>query len=237
MGNTAEHVAQVHNVSREEQDTFAFKSQKKYKNAFDSNFFKEEIVPIKLKIRREEKILSQDEYPRMETTLEGLAKLKPCFLKESGTVTPGNASGINDGAAMVQMCSLHEAKLRNLQPLCRIVSWAQYGAEPMLMGVAPIECIKKALEKANWSLDGVDLFEINEAFSSQSCAILRELHIDESRVNVNGGSIALGHPIGCSGARVLVTLIHELIRSGKKKGLAALCIGGGMSICMCIERV
>ena len=174
----------------------------------------------------------------METTLEALKKLRPCFVAENGTITPGNASGINDGAAMIQMCSLTEAKHRNLTPLCRIVSWAQHGCEPMLMGVAPIVCIQNALKKANWTLDDVDLFEINEAFSSQSCAILKELKIDESKVNVNGGSISIGHPIGCSGARVLVTLIHSMLRSnGKKRGLATLCIGGGMSICMCIETI
>ena len=181
--------------------------------------------------------MHEDEFPRLETTLDGLKKLNPSFIKENGTITAGNASGINDGAAMLQLCSSKEAELRNLKPLCKIVSWAQYGCEPMLMGVAPIACIQNALKKANWSLDDVDLFEINEAFSSQSCAILKDLKLDESKVNINGGSIALGHPIGCSGARILVTLVHSLIRNDKRRGLAALCIGGGMSICMCIEKI
>ncbi len=162
--------------------------------------------------------------------------MKPCFIRENGTITPGNASGINDGAALLQLCSAKEAQLRELKPLCKIVSWAQHGCDPMLMGVAPIACIQNALKKADWSIDDVDLFEINEAFGSQSCAILRELKLDEKKVNINGGSIALGHPIGCSGARVLVTLVHSLIRNDKKRGLATLCIGGGMSICICIEK-
>jgi acetyl-CoA C-acetyltransferase len=181
--------------------------------------------------------MQADEFPRLETTLDSLMRLKPCFVKENGTITAGNASGINDGAAMIQMCSLKEAKQRNLNALCRIVSWAQYGCDPMLMGVAPINCIQNALQKANWALDDVDLFEINEAFGSQSCAILKYLKLDERKVNINGGSIAIGHPIGCSGARILVTLVHSLIRNDKKRGLAALCIGGGMSICMCIEKI
>ena len=183
-------------MSREEQDKFAFGSQQKYKTAFENNIFQNEIVPVKLVIRKEEKLIKTDEYPRPETTLEGLNKLKPCFQSDNGTVTPGNASGINDGAALVMLTSLSEAKKRNLNPLARIVSWSQYGMEPLLMGVAPIQAIQETARKANWNLNDVDIFEINEAFASQSVAILNELKLDANKVNVNGGSIAIGHPIG-----------------------------------------
>ncbi|CAF0809604.1 unnamed protein product [Brachionus calyciflorus] len=239
MGKTADHVAKVYGISREDQDKFALESQKKYQNAYENNAFVNEIVPVKILDRKVEKFILKDEFPRENTSLEALGKLKPYFvpLNEGGTVTPGNSSGINDGAALLMLTSLEEANNRNLKPLVRIVSWAQHGNEPMLMGVAPIEAIKKAVSKANWNLDQIDLFEINEAFSSQSLAILRELKLDDNKVNINGGSIALGHPIGCSGARVLVTLIHSLIRLNKKRGLAALCVGGGMSIAMCVETL
>ncbi len=194
------------------------------------------LVAVRVKDRREEKLITVDEYPKPNTTVDSLKKLRACF-NESGTVTAGNASGINDGAALLMLTSASEAKIRQLKPLVRIVSWSQCGNEPILMGVAPIQAIKSCVEKAAWTLDDVDIFEINEAFSSQSVAIVRELKLDEAKVNVNGGSIALGHPIGCSGARVLVTLIHTLIRLNKKRGLAALCIGGGMGIAMSVEVI
>lgn len=234
MGKTADHVAEKFGVSREEQDEHALNSQLKYKEA--SLHFVKEIVPVTIKLRREEKLISTDEYPKPNTTIDDLKKLRPCF-NDTGTVTPGNASGLNDGAALLMLTSLHEAKLRQLKPLVKIISWAQSGTMPILMGVAPIESIKSAVTKAGWSLNDVDLFEINEAFSSQSVAILKELDLDVSKVNVNGGSIALGHPIGCSGARILVTLVHTMVRLGRKRGLAALCIGGGMSIAMCVELI
>lgn len=232
MGVTADNVAEKFSVSREEQDKHAFDSQSKCKDAVD--LFKEEIVPVTFKSRKVEKIISVDEYPKPNTTIESLNKLRGCF-KENGTVTPGNASGINDGAALLMLTSLSEAKSRNLKPLVNIVSWAQTGCDPMIMGVSPIDSIKLASSKAGWSLNDIDIFEINEAFSSQSIAILKELNLDANKVNVNGGSIAIGHPIGCSGARVLVTLIHSMIRTKKSKGMAALCIGGGMSIAMCVQ--
>lgn len=239
MGFTAEHVAKVFGISREEQDRFALASQSKYKKAAENQSFKDEIVPIKLVVRKEEKLILTDEYPKPETSLDGLGKLKPCFQSDThdGTVTAGNASGINDGAALVMLTTVDEARQRQLNPLARIVSWHQCGCEPLLMGVAPIKAIQECVHKAGWSLDQIDLFEINEAFASQSVAILKELKLDESKVNVNGGSIALGHPIGASGARVLVTLLHEMLRTRKRRGLAALCIGGGMSIAMAIELV
>lgn len=235
MGNTAEYVAKVYSVSREDQDKYALDSQLKYAKALKNANFQNEIVPIKLKVKNEVRIIETDEFPRPNTSLEGLSRLKPCFA-ENGTITAGNASGINDGAALVMITTYQEAKSRGLSPLVRVVSYAQCGDEPLLMGVVPIQTIKQAVSKAGWSLDDVDLFEINEAFSSQCVAILRELKLDESKVNINGGSIALGHPIGASGARILVTLIHSLIRENKTKGVAALCIGGGMSIAMCVER-
>ncbi len=191
---------------------------------------------MRVKDRREEKLITADEYPKPNTTIDSLKRLRACF-NESGTVTAGNASGINDGAALLMLTSATEAKVRKLKPLVRIVSWSQSGNEPILMGVAPIEAIRSCVEKAAWRLDDVDIFEINEAFSSQSLAIVRELNLDEAKVNVNGGSIAIGHPIGCSGARILVTLIHTLVRLEKKRGLAALCIGGGMGIAMCVEVI
>lgn len=232
MGNTADHVAKEFSIGREDQDEHALSSQLKYQEA--SHFFVNEIVPVSIKIRREEKVIKVDEYPKSNCTIDQLKKLRPCFT-DNGTVTPGNASGINDGAALLMLTTQSEAKSRNLKPLVRIVSWAQTGCDPILMGVGPIDSIKLAVKKADWSLNDIDIFEINEAFSSQSLAILKELNLDASKVNVSGGSIAIGHPIGASGARCLVTLIHTLIRLKKQRGLVALCIGGGMSISMCIE--
>lgn len=188
-----------------------------------------------IKVRKEEKVISVDEYPKPNSKIEDLTRLRACFTTD-GTVTAGNASGINDGAALLMLTSLTEAKSRSLKPLVKIVAWSQAGCDPILMGVGPIDSIKLCVQKAGWTVEDVDIFEINEAFSSQSVAILRELKLDEAKVNVSGGSIAIGHPIGCSGARVLVTLIHSMVRLDKKRGLAALCIGGGMSIAMCVER-
>lgn len=184
------------------------------------------------------RVVSEDEYPRPDTTVETLGRLKPCFIKDgSGTVTAGNASGINDGAAVVLMMSYKEASERNLEPLARVVAWAQAGVDPSVMGTGPIPATRKALSKAGWNIDNVDLFELNEAFASQSCAVLKDLGIDTNKVNINGGAIALGHPLGASGCRILVTLLHSLKRTGKRRGVAALCIGGGMGIAMCVERL
>ena len=232
MGITAENVAKKFNISRVEQDDFAINSQKKTEDAIRSNRFKEELIKInQLGIN-----LEKDEHPRKGLTKSDLEKLKTVFLKD-GTVTPGNSSGINDGAAALLLTTLDEAKKKSIQPLVKITSWASVGVDPALMGLGPIEAVRKALKKAKWDLNDIDLFEINEAFAAQSIAVIRELNIDEHKVNVNGGAIALGHPIGASGARILVTLIHEMIKQKKSKGCATLCIGGGMGIALCIERI
>ena len=231
MGITAENVAKKFNISRQEQDEFALNSQKKTQTAILNNKFDEEIV----KINQNGNLLDHDEHPRTNLTLSDLKKLKTVF-KENGTVTPGNSSGINDGAAALLLTTLEEAKKKSIKPLARIVSWASVGVDPSLMGLGPIEAVRKALKKAKWDLEDVDLFEINEAFAAQSLAVIKELNIDQNKVNVNGGAIALGHPIGASGARILVTLIHEMKKQDKKKGCATLCIGGGMGISLCIER-
>jgi len=232
MGVTAENVAKKFNISRVEQDDFAINSQKKTEDAIRSNRFKEELVKInQLGIN-----LEKDEHPRKGLTKSDLEKLKTVFLKD-GTVTPGNSSGINDGAAALLLTTLDEAKKKSIQPLAKIISWASVGVEPALMGLGPIEAVRKAVKKAKWNLNDIDLFEINEAFAAQSIAVIRELNIDKHKVNVNGGAIALGHPIGASGARILVTLIHEMIKQKKNKGCATLCIGGGMGIALCIERI
>ncbi len=232
MGVTAENVAKKFNISRVDQDDFAINSQKKTEDAIRSNRFKEELVKInQLGIN-----LEKDEHPRKGLTKSDLEKLKTVFLKD-GTVTPGNSSGINDGAAALLLTTLDEAKKKSIQPLVKIISWASVGVEPALMGLGPIEAVHKAVKKAKWNLNDIDLFEINEAFAAQSIAVIRELNIDKHKVNVNGGAIALGHPIGASGARILVTLIHEMIKQKKNKGCATLCIGGGMGIALCIERI
>jgi len=232
MGVTAENVAKKFNISRVEQDDFAINSQKKTEDAIRSNRFKEELIKInQLGIN-----LEKDEHPRKGLTKSDLEKLKTVFLKD-GTVTPGNSSGINDGAAALLLTTLDEAKKKSIQPLAKIISWASVGVEPALMGLGPIEAVRKAVKKAKWNLNDIDLFEINEAFAAQSIAVIRELNIDKHKVNVNGGAIALGHPIGASGARILVTLIHEMIKQKKDKGCATLCIGGGMGIALCIERI
>ena len=226
MGITAENVAKKWKITREEQDNFALSSQTKTEIAQKKGNFKNEIIKT---------VLKSDEHPRNGMTIKRLEKLKPSF-KNDGTVTPGNASGINDGAAAVVLMSQNEAKKRKLNPLAKIVSWATCGVDPSLMGSGPIPASKKALEKANWKVSDLDLVESNEAFAAQSLAVIKDLKIPEDKVNVNGGAIALGHPIGASGARILVTLLHEMEKRDSKKGLATLCIGGGMGIAMCIER-
>ena len=235
MGITAENVATKFQVTREEQDKFALKSQKKALKAQKENKFKDEIINFKIKSKKAEIDFNIDEHPREKINLESLARLKPVF-KKDGTVTAGNASGINDGAAAVTIMTDDEAKKRGLDKLVSIKSWASCGVEPALMGTGPIPSTKKALDLAGWSINDVDLFEINEAFAAQSIAVIKTLSIPHEKVNVNGGAIALGHPIGASGTRILVTLIHEMIKRDVKKGLATLCIGGGMGIAMCIER-
>ena len=235
MGNTAENVAQRWQITREEQDAFAAASQKKAEAAQKAGRFAAEIVPVKIATRRGETIVDADEHPKHGTTVEVLAKLRPAFDK-NGTVTAGNASGINDGAAAVVLMTAAAAAERGLRPLARIVSWATAGVDPAIMGTGPIPASRMALKKAGWTVGELDLVEANEAFAAQACAVNKDLGWDVERVNVNGGAIALGHPIGASGARVLVTLLHEMQRRNAKKGLATLCIGGGMGIAMCLER-
>ena len=235
MGVTAENVATKFQVTRNEQDKFALNSQEKALKAIKENKFNDEITNFKIKSKKAEIDFNKDEHPREGINIEGLSRLKPVFQKD-GTVTAGNASGINDGAAAVTLMSEEEAKKRDLKKLVSIKSWASCGVEPSLMGTGPIPASKKALELAGWKIEDVDLFEINEAFAAQSIAVLKTLGISEEKVNVNGGAIALGHPIGASGTRILVTLIHEMIKRNSKKGLATLCIGGGMGIAMCVER-
>ena len=232
MGVTAENVATKWQITRKDQDDFALLSQLKAEKAQKEEKFKDEIIPTIFKGKNQ---LNIDEHPRAGMTLEQLTKLKPSF-KKDGTVTPGNASGINDGAAAVVLMSNDEAKKRSLKPLARIVSWATCGVNPSLMGSGPIPASKKALKKAGWEISDLDLIESNEAFAAQSLAVIKDLGLPKDRVNVNGGAIALGHPIGASGARILVTLIHEMQKRKVKKGLATLCIGGGMGIAMCIEN-
>lgn len=235
MGATAENVARKFSISREEQDAFAAHSQQKAGAAMAAGKFKDEIVPVTIPGKKGDTIIETDEHPRPETTAESLAKLRPAFDKE-GTVTAGNASGINDGAAAVMLMSAEEAAKRGLKPLAVIKSWAHAGIDPSIMGVGPIYATRKALEKAGWSVGDLDLIEANEAFAAQAIAVNKELGWDTAKVNVNGGAIALGHPIGASGARVLVTLLHEMQRRDAKKGLATLCIGGGMGVALCVER-
>ena len=235
MGVTAENVANKWGITRKDQDHFAFSSQSKTANAQKAGKFRNEIIPIVLKSSGKNITFEVDEHPRNEITIERLSKLKPSF-KNDGTVTAGNASGINDGAAAVVLMNQSEAEKRGLDPLAKIASWATCGVDPSLMGSGPIPASKKALEKANWKVKDLDLIESNEAFAAQSLAVIKELKIPQEKVNVNGGAIALGHPIGASGSRVLVTLLHEMVKRDSKKGLATLCIGGGMGIAMCLER-
>ena len=235
MGITAENVAEKYKISRDEQDLFALNSQEKTQKATNENRFKNELIKLKIDTDDKNFIFEKDEHPRNNLNLEDLKKLKTVF-KENGTVTAGNSSGINDGAAATILMSREEAELRGIEPLAKVVSWATCGVEPSLMGLGPIKAVNLALEKAEWKREDIDLFEINEAFAAQSIAVIRDLKIRKEIVNVNGGAIALGHPIGASGTRILVTLIHEMIRQNKSKGCATLCIGGGMGIAMCIER-
>ena len=235
MGVTAENVAEKFQITRDEQDRFALKSQEKALKAQSQSKFKEEIINYKIKSRKNEIEFNKDEHPREGINLEALSRLKPVF-KKDGTVTAGNASGINDGAAAVILMSENEAKKKNIEKLVSIKSWASCGVDPALMGTGPIPSSQRALKLAGWDIKDVDLFEINEAFAAQSLAVMKTLSIPEEKVNVNGGAIALGHPIGASGTRILVTLIHEMIKRDVKKGLATLCIGGGMGIAMCVER-
>jgi acetyl-CoA C-acetyltransferase len=235
MGNTAENVARQYQITRETQDEFAVASQNKAEAAQKAGKFKEEIVPVTVATRKGDVVVDQDEYIRSGATLDQVAKLKPVFAKD-GTVTAGNASGINDGAAAVILMTESEAEKRGLEPLARIVSWAHAGVDPAIMGTGPIPASRAALKKAQWKIEDLDLIEANEAFAAQACAVNNDMGWSPQKVNVNGGAIALGHPIGASGARVLVTLLHEMKRRDAKKGLATLCIGGGMGIAMCVAR-
>ncbi|MEZ5666146.1 MAG: acetyl-CoA C-acetyltransferase [Alphaproteobacteria bacterium] len=235
MGTTAENVAQKWQITREQQDAFAAASQQKAEAAQKAGRFKDEIAPVTVKQRKGETVVDADEYPRHGTTVDTLAGLRPAFAKD-GTVTAGNASGLNDGAAALVVMSAATAAQRGLTPLARIAAWATAGVDPAVMGSGPIPASRRALEKAGWSIGDLDLIEANEAFAAQACAVNKDLGWDTDKVNVNGGAIALGHPIGASGARVLVTLLHEMQKRDARKGLATLCIGGGMGIAMCVER-
>jgi acetyl-CoA C-acetyltransferase len=235
MGTTAENVARQWQITREEQDRFAVASQNKAEAAKKAGRFKDEIAPVTIKTRKGESVIAEDEYIKDGVTLDSISKLRPAFDKD-GTVTAANASGINDGAAAVVLMTMAEAKRRGIEPLARIVSWAHAGVDPSIMGTGPIPASKKALEKAGWSVQDLDLIEANEAFAAQACAVNKGLGWDTEKVNVNGGAIAIGHPIGASGARVLNTLLFEMKRRNAKKGLATLCIGGGMGVAMCVAR-
>jgi acetyl-CoA C-acetyltransferase len=235
MGNTAENVARAFQITRDEQDQFAFNSQRKAGEAMAAGRFADEIAAVTVKGRKGDVVVSSDEYPKPETTMEILGKLRPAFAKD-GSVTAGNASGINDGAAAVVVMTAAEAAKRGITPLARIVSWATAGVDPSIMGTGPIPASRKALAKAGWKIDDLDLIEANEAFAAQAIAVNKDLGWDTSKVNVNGGAIAIGHPIGASGARVLTTLLFEMQKRGAKKALATLCIGGGMGVAMCLER-
>jgi acetyl-CoA C-acetyltransferase len=236
MGITAENIADQFRISREEADAFALQSQQKAAKAMSEGLFNREIVPVPVSGKRGETVMvTDDEYPRRDTTMESLAKLRPAF-KDGGVVTAGNSSGINDGAAAILLMDEGTAGQAGIRPLARILGWGSVGVDPRIMGMGPVEAIRKALAKAGVTLDDIDLVELNEAFAVQSLAVIRELRLDSRKVNVNGGAIALGHPVGCSGARVLVTLLHEMQRSGLRRGVAALCIGGGQGIAMVVER-
>lgn len=235
MGQTAENIADKWSISRADQDAFAVASQNKAEAAQKAGRFADEIAPVTIAGKKGDTVVDQDEYIRHGATLEAMEKLRPAFTKE-GSVTAANASGLNDGAAALVLMSAEEAKARGLEPLARIASWATAGVDPAVMGTGPIPASKKALEKAGWSVADLDLIESNEAFAAQSLCVVKELGLDPAKVNVNGGAIAIGHPIGASGARILTTLLHEMKRTGAKKGLATLCIGGGMGVALCVER-
>lgn len=235
MGITAENIAEKYQITRAAQDELAVRSQNRAEKAMNDNKFAAEIIPVKVMQKKEEVEITRDEFPRAGVTIDMLAKLRPAF-KKDGSVTAGNASGINDGAAVVVLMRLSEAKKRGLKPLARIASWATAGVDPSVMGTGPIPASRKALEKAGWSVGDLDLVESNEAFAAQAACVMKEMGFDPEKTNVNGGAIALGHPIGASGTRVLVTLLHEMARRGAQKGLVTLCIGGGMGIAMCVAR-
>jgi len=235
MGITAENVAKQWQITREAQDAFAVASQNKAEKAQAEGRFKEEIVPVTIKGKKGDVVVAEDEYPRKGVTPDQLTGLKPAFLRDGGSVTAGNASGINDGAAALVLMSEKEAGKRGLKPLGRIASWAHAGVDPSIMGIGPVPATRAALKKAGWSVSDLDLIEANEAFAAQACAVAKDLALDPAKINVNGGAIALGHPIGASGARVLITLLHEMRRRKARKGLATLCIGGGMGIALCVE--
>ena len=235
MGQTAENIAEKWSIDRAAQDAFAVASQNKAEAAQKAGKFVDEIAPVTIATRKGDVVVDQDEYIRHGATIEAMEKLKPAFVKD-GSVTAANASGINDGAAALVLMSADEAKARGVEPLARIASWATAGVDPAIMGTGPIPASKKALEKAGWTVADLDLIESNEAFAAQSLCVVKELGLDTAKVNVNGGAIAIGHPVGASGARVLTTLLHEMKRSGAKKGLATLCIGGGMGVALCVER-
>ncbi|XP_013104201.1 acetyl-CoA acetyltransferase, cytosolic [Stomoxys calcitrans] len=236
MGITAENLAKDYNICREDQDKYAVRSQNLAENAQKNGYFDKEITPVEIVDRNGTTLFDKDEYIKTGAKIENLQKLKSCFISD-GTVTPGNASGINDSAAAVLLMSEQEVQKRGLVPLGKIVAWAQTGIEPKVMGIGPVSAVNAVLAKAKWTKDEVDLYELNEAFAAQSLAVLKGLGLDEAKVNINGGAIALGHPIGASGARVLVTLLYALERTGGRKGVASLCIGGGMGIAMAVERV
>ena len=236
MGTTAENVARQYQITRAEQDAFAVASQNKAEAAKKAGKFKDEIAPVTIKTRKGDVVVAEDEYIKDGVTLDSIVKLRPAFDTKDGTVTAANASGINDGAAAVVLMTAGEAKKRGIKPMARIVSWASVGVDPSIMGTGPIPASKKALEKAGWKASDLDLVEANEAFAAQACAVNKGLGWDASKVNVNGGAIAIGHPIGASGARVLTTLLFEMQKRNAKKGLATLCIGGGMGVAMCVER-
>jgi acetyl-CoA C-acetyltransferase len=236
MGQTAENIASRWQITREDQDRFAVASQNRAEAAQKAGKFAGEIAPVTIKGRKGDTVVENDEYIRHGATYESMSGLKPAFTKD-GSVTAANASGLNDGAAALVLMSAAEAQKRGLTPLARIASWASAGVEPEIMGTGPIPAMKKALEKAGWSVSDLDLVESNEAFAAQSLSVVRELGLDPARTNVNGGAIAIGHPIGASGARILTTLLHEMKRSGAKKGAATLCVGGGMGVAMCVEAV
>jgi len=238
MGRTAENVAERWQITREDQDQFALQSQLRCEAARKAGFFEPEIVPVSITGRQGVTEVKTDEFPRDGCTMQGLQKLRPAFpVNGKGTVTAGNCSGINDGAAALVLMSGDEAAKRNLAPLARVVAWSHVGVDPAVMGIAPVKAVQLVLQKANWTIDDVDLFEINEAFAAQLVAIIRELKLNEAKVNVCGGGIAMGHPIGASGARILVTLLTNLQRTGGKKGVASLCVGGGMGVALCVERM
>lgn len=236
MGVTAENLSKKYNISRQEQDELAKNSQNKAETAQKNNRFIEEILPISLKKKEGEVLFKNDEFVRFGTTIESLSKLRPAFDKE-GSVTAGNASGINDGAAALLLMSKEKAEALNLKPMAKIISYAHAGVEPSIMGIGPVLAVKKALSKANWNINDLDLIESNEAFAAQAIAVNKELGWDTNKINVNGGSIAIGHPIGASGTRILVTLLHEMTKRDLKKGLATLCVGGGMGVAICIEKI